>query len=110
MIGLDAIEAETINGGGASSLAFDLSSAKLIIGAQAETTVSGGKLVAGTPIRIWDKANKLVRPTKVFGPGPVTFDADNRPLALTVKDQDQTTLVLWDLDKEQPVREFDTDC
>jgi WD40 repeat protein len=106
LIGLDAVPAKEFTASGASSLAFNASGAKLLLGAQPKAPVNGGKFVSAQPIRLWDKATDQVRKTKIFRPGPVAFDGRDQPLALTTKDQDPSSLVLWDLEKEQPLREL----
>jgi serine/threonine protein kinase/WD40 repeat protein len=107
LIGLDLVNAKQFKDAGASALAFDAAGMKLLMGAHGKRPgEKDRKEIAAQPIRIWDKATDQVRKTTIFHPGPVTFDAKDRPLALSEKAQDPSTLVLWDLDKEQPLREF----
>src|SRR5262249_44608014 len=45
------------------------------------------------------------RETKILGVGPVAFDKKQRAIALTAQ-EDLSGLIVWDLDKEVPLREL----
>ncbi|MBI3407608.1 MAG: protein kinase [Planctomycetes bacterium] len=103
LIGLDAKKEREIVGQGAASLAFDSSGKKLLLGAQPKLKGSDQEK---EPVRIWDEGADAPKPTKIVGEGPVAYDAQGRALALTLSDKNPAVLVLWDVDKEVPLREF----
>lgn len=106
LMGWDAFEAKKFNNEGACALAFNASGEQLILGAQPLFPNHGKPTRPTQPIRIWDRPTDQVRETKIFEVGPVAFDRQQRPVALTSKKDGSDTLVLWDLAKERPLREF----
>src|SRR5262249_55860925 len=105
LIGVDAILTKEFNNEGASSAAFDASGKKLILGAQPLRKNHRAPNKQTQPIRIWDQETDQIRETKILGVGPVAFDKKQRAIALTAQ-EDLSGLIVWDLDKEVPLREL----
>ncbi|HEX5270286.1 MAG TPA: hypothetical protein VFW33_07365, partial [Gemmataceae bacterium] len=97
--GLDALTEKT-HRLDASSLAFDPRGRRFLMG--------GFPAVEGRPAeaaRLCDTATgDVITPSKTVGGGPVAFSRDGAALQLVA--EDRSSLLLWDVTKQQPVRRF----
>jgi WD40 repeat protein len=85
----------------ASSVAFDRTGRRLLLGGTRE--IGPGR--ADEPAKLLDsETGQKVYVSEQPGPGPVAFREDGTPLQLVLRDG--PSLLLWDLAKQRPVREF----
>ncbi len=91
--GMDATEERVFEGEQASSVAFDSTGRRLLLGG-----------LDDTPARLWD-GSALLR-SKYHGPGPVAFAADGTPLQLVVDPKHADRLLLWDVSGQKLVQSF----
>jgi WD40 repeat protein/serine/threonine protein kinase len=82
----------------ASAVAFDSTGDRLLIGGAAAENKRPAE-----PAKVWDSKTDATIRSKQAGPGPVAFRADGFALQLVIKDQ--STLVLWNIAKQEPVSE-----
>jgi serine/threonine protein kinase/WD40 repeat protein len=99
--GLDARVIQEFKSMDASAVLFDPKGRRLLIGGS-----SGGKRPPGSA-RIRDLATGESILSKKVGAGPVAFRGrDGTPLHVVVNPRDRLAFSLWDLSRQQPVREF----
>jgi serine/threonine protein kinase len=85
LMGLDVVRPKEFKDEGACSLAFHPSGKKLILGAQPVRKNRREPKNPRLPIRIRDQDTDVVKETTLFDVGPVAYDKQGKPLALTVK-------------------------
>ncbi len=96
--GLDTVALKRYEKTDVSSVAFDPSGNRLILGGFRHP-----KTGAVQPTRIWDRTTDTFRTSNVQGPGPVTWNALGIPLQVTATGN---TLTLWNLQEDKPLRTF----
>src|SRR5262249_12948700 len=81
LIGLDAQIIKEFSGEGASSVAFDKTGKRLLLGGtMTQKTGVGQNEREAKPARLCNEVNGEVLSSKLFGMGPVTFDKNDTPL------------------------------
>jgi eukaryotic-like serine/threonine-protein kinase len=80
---------------GASSVAWDRDGKRLLMGG-----------LPGQVAQLWNRDTGQVIDSQHAGAGPVAFGEDGTPLQLVLHPRAQETLLLWDVARQQPVREF----
>jgi serine/threonine protein kinase/WD40 repeat protein len=101
-LGLDAHLVYQFRDGGASSVAFDTTGSRLILGGR-----NAEPGLPALPPRLWaGKAEGRMTLVGRPGGGPVGFRPDGTPVQLLVDAKTPDTLVLWDMARGQAVREF----
>ena len=100
LVGQDAIMARSLPLP-ATAVAFDPSGKRLLI--------SGSNVVSkepARPVQIWDSTTDQLKPIKLEGEGSFGFHANKAPVFLTVPRNAPSVLQLWDVTKEQMLREI----
>ncbi|MBL8823174.1 MAG: protein kinase [Planctomycetia bacterium] len=92
---LDATMVKRFQGFSASGVAFDTAGHRLLIG--------GSESEAA---KVWHTQNDEVFRSELKGHGPVAFAVNGTPLQLTRSPKQASALWLWDISKQQLVREF----
>jgi WD40 repeat protein len=96
--GLDARPGKRLETASISSLAFDDAGSRLLLGGRSN---GRGELREGA--RLWDLDSGRLEISRQGGPGPVAFRRDGTPLQLVPSGQG---VLLWDVAKQQAVREY----
>lgn len=95
LIGIDARVRKSFDELEASSVAWDGEGKQLLIGGW-----------DNVPAKLWNMEKDALTPSKQVGPGPVAFRDDGTPLQLVPGAKDPSSLLLWDVAKQQLVQEF----
>jgi serine/threonine protein kinase/WD40 repeat protein len=95
LAGLDARLVLEKRGFGASSVAFDPHSKRLLIGGYEKQ-----------PARVWDTATDTSMLSTLMGAGPVAFRADGTPLQAVAPEDEVGVVLVWDAAKNQRVDKF----
>jgi serine/threonine protein kinase/WD40 repeat protein len=103
LVGIDAKISKTFPFD-ASSVVFDRAGKRLLMGGY--TDYKGGQFNPVEPARLWNGGIDDPHPSKKNGSGPVAFHSDGTPLQLVADPEDRFHLLLWDVGKQELVREF----
>ena len=90
-----------------SRVVFDNSGKRLLIGGANKWGELGQRDArAAAPARVYDLVADQFMVSDQIGPGPVAFGADGTPFQLVVNPRKRLSLWLWDVARNQLVREF----
>jgi serine/threonine protein kinase/WD40 repeat protein len=104
LIGLDAQSEKRVVDSDASSVAFDSTGNRLLIGG---FPANDSRRTKGEGAKVWDlQRDQVVHVSSQLGMGPVAFRADDTPLQLVANPKDRLTLLLWDVAKDKSLGEF----
>lgn len=99
LAGFDAHPRKSFDNLDASSVAFDSTGQRLLMGG---TDVS--RQCPAQPARHWNSLTDQLTLSGQVGAGPVAFGPDGTPLQLTSRKG--TSVLVWDMAKQRPIREF----
>jgi WD40 repeat protein len=98
LYGMDAVQLPGLDKE-AGALVFDSTGKRLLLAGTPKRVNHPGE-----PAKVWDTETGELTVSKQPGEGPVAFAPDGTPLLLVAKSA--RTLLLWDLAKQQAIREF----
>ncbi len=101
LIGIDAVPVKTFHRDG-TAMAFDAAGQRLLIGG----ADPGQGRPSAAAASLWEPGPQVLTSSLHAGPGPVAFGAGGAPLHLAVSSKDPHVLELWDVARQQRVREF----
>jgi len=104
LLGFDARIEKWIDRWGASSVAFDTTGRRLLIGGLAPDKLRGRK-GEGAKVRDCER-DQIVHVSSQRADGPVAFRSDGTPLQVVPKENDGLRILLWDVAKDQLIREL----